>query len=364
MQKEVSIYLDISRIVAALLVFFGHANEFTSDFFGKVGHHASEAVAIFFVLSGFVIAYVTTAREQSAEAYVTARALRIYSVAIPVILVTMILDICGRTIQPAFYQDQSFGDVDQAAWKIGSALLFFGEWWNFHLFVGSDGPYWSLNYEVWYYFIFGAVVFVKSRLKWLVAMFILILVGPRIAVYFPLWLIGVGAYKLYHSGLISKLSSSVSVVVGVGCFAAALLICVMLKLYVPMTGAMYNPIAFNCFGFYNWLYFTATGLAFSLTILSVTATATHVKPLLNRFERPIRWVAGATFTLYLGHRPILIFLAAALQGSSAAVRIPVVILGTLVAVFLLAEVSERRKIWWQSVGRSLVLILPYKRLRL
>ncbi|MFD1960865.1 hypothetical protein ACFSHP_21085 [Novosphingobium panipatense] len=64
MNKNVSIFLEALRLFAALLVFVGHAGSvFQIELPSLVGHSAKEGVAIFFVLSGFVIAFVTQEKE-------------------------------------------------------------------------------------------------------------------------------------------------------------------------------------------------------------------------------------------------------------------------------------------------------------
>lgn len=54
-----------------------------------------QAVDAFFVLSGFVIAHVSAVKERDARTYFISRAARIYSVAIPAIILTSILDAIG-----------------------------------------------------------------------------------------------------------------------------------------------------------------------------------------------------------------------------------------------------------------------------
>jgi peptidoglycan/LPS O-acetylase OafA/YrhL len=50
----------------------------------------SEAVMAFFVLSGFVIAYVADQRETTLQAFAAARLARLYSVIIPAMLLTRV----------------------------------------------------------------------------------------------------------------------------------------------------------------------------------------------------------------------------------------------------------------------------------
>lgn len=102
MPKAFSLYLDFVRFSAALLVLFFHANRIHRPGFAftTFGH---EAVIIFFVLSGYVIAFVAAEKESSLRTYGIARAARIYSVAIPAILLTAFVDYVGFQIFPEGY---------------------------------------------------------------------------------------------------------------------------------------------------------------------------------------------------------------------------------------------------------------------
>jgi len=79
-----SLYLDILRFAAALCVLLSHANMreiVDRDLFPQsLGH---DAVVIFFVLSGYVIAFVADTRESTRTGYWTSRLARVYSVALP-----------------------------------------------------------------------------------------------------------------------------------------------------------------------------------------------------------------------------------------------------------------------------------------
>ncbi|MEO6910356.1 MAG: acyltransferase family protein [Edaphobacter sp.] len=87
-----SMALDIVRFAAALAVAFGHltGESFSIGWQYRLGL-ALDGVAIFFVLSGFVIRLVTTARVVDARDYVIDRASRIYSVVLPAIALTLLV---------------------------------------------------------------------------------------------------------------------------------------------------------------------------------------------------------------------------------------------------------------------------------
>ena len=72
--------------------------------------------------------------------------------------------------------------------------------WGLKVEVGSDGPYWSLGYEVWYYVIFGVALLAPSRWRVAGTIAAVIIAGPRIVVLFPLWLAGLGSWWLRAHG--------------------------------------------------------------------------------------------------------------------------------------------------------------------
>lgn len=119
-----------------------------------------QAVDFFFVLSGFVIAFVCTTRETSPSEFFIHRAARVYSVAVPAIILTFLLDYLGELVNPDIYNGR------HQALGIGlliRSVFFLGEQWNAHRFPGTNSAYWTLGFEVWYYVAFGAFVFGPRR---------------------------------------------------------------------------------------------------------------------------------------------------------------------------------------------------------
>ena len=112
----------------------------------------------FFVLSGYVMAYVTSTTERTVSIYAAARISRVYSLCLLAVLVTPILDIAGRSFSPEIYA-QELVPSNYPFIRILMSLAFLGQTWVLDMATFSNGPYWSLNYEVWYYIWFGLMVF-------------------------------------------------------------------------------------------------------------------------------------------------------------------------------------------------------------
>ena len=78
MNRPFSIYLDVVRFTAAVLVYLWHSNQrFLVESALPASNYGHSSVIVFFVLSGFVIAYVTDTKESSLSVYSASRIARV-----------------------------------------------------------------------------------------------------------------------------------------------------------------------------------------------------------------------------------------------------------------------------------------------
>src|SRR6185436_14688331 len=96
-------------------------------------------------------------------------------------------------IDPVVYSGKWF-QADFPIWRFVLNLFFSAEIWGWSIRAFSNGPFWSLCYEFWYYIIFAAWFYLKRPFNRVVAAAICLLVGPKILVLFPIWLAGVWVY--------------------------------------------------------------------------------------------------------------------------------------------------------------------------
>lgn len=349
MNREVSLYLDIVRFAAAMMVMIGHVSgmRLTAGLFWQAGPYGPEAVAIFFVLSGFVIGYVTDTREGSATDYAIARAARIYSVALPALAISFVLDAIGMAARPELYTAawgyRANGQLLQAI----TGALFINQLWFLDIVPGSDLPYWSLGYEVPYYVIFGIAAF--APLRWRVAGVVtaLLVAGPQVASLFPLWLAGLGAYHLCARRPVGQVPSIVLCIGGLAGWIG----------YEAWAWHGHRLDAIELDGLMrpDILQDYVVGLLFAAHIVGFRGVSTVFAPLLARIAGPVRWLAGATFSIYLFHLPVAQFLASEVPWPPTATSTRVTLFGgTLVLVFALAELTERRKEMWR---RTITILL-------
>lgn len=194
MSRWFSLYLDFLRLVSAGFVVYAHSNmRFLIPEKLPFAEFAHSAVTVFFVLSGYVVAFVVDQRENSPTVYAASRASRILSLSILAVLLSPILDVIGRSAAPELYFKSIPSDF--VVLRIAASLTFLAEIWTISIMTFSNLPYWSLNYEVWYYILFGVFCFCDpSRRRVLIACICLFL-GPKIVLLAPCWLAGVIAYR-------------------------------------------------------------------------------------------------------------------------------------------------------------------------
>lgn len=349
MNRGTSLFLDAVRFFAAFVVFMDHyaGSRISGGLFYQLTTFGGEAVDVFFVLSGYVIGYATDTRERSARVYAINRAARIYSVAVPALILTFVLDRIGLSLKPALYLANSNFRSGDEIWQFASSLMFINQIWWAYSSPGTLLAYWSLGFEVWYYVIFGVAAFASGRWRIVGVAALLLLVGPKIVAMFPLWLMGLIAYRVTARNVWPAWQSSLlfygSLIVWVAYEVAALRLGRLDGLavdYLPRWGLIQD-------------YFIA--LLFAVNLLGVSTVAPVFARLPSWAADAIRWAAGATFSLYLLHQPLMTVIVAMLPWSvdRPATRI-IVWVGTLVCVFAVAQVTERRKNAWRSLITSIL----------
>jgi len=298
-----------------------------------------EAVDIFFVLSGFVIAHVCTTREHDVRTYVVSRAARTYSVAIPAVLLTAVVDAIGIKEDSAIYTD---GFQALSPGLVVRTVLFVGEQWNAHRFPGSNSPFWSLGFEVWYYVAFGAFLFAPRRWRWVATFGVLAFIGPKVALMFPAWLMGVLVYRICATKKLPQ-------------FVGWMLFTVPMALFAAYQIVPHSPLQqFTAVPPLDAERLRSTGqdyfisILFSVHLTGFSTVSGTFAPWLERHAPCIRWIAGATFSVYLAHMPIMKLLAALSPWPKASPwTLLLLVAVTPIACLAFAEISERRKDLWR-----------------
>lgn len=345
MKRDTSTYLDFVRFLAALTVVIGHTEwTFVPGFlpFVKEYHLATLAVGVFFVLSGYVIAYSVSRKEKDARSYFVNRAARVYSVVVPMLVLTLALDTYGRWIDPKAY----FIGFEAEAVRLLVSLTFVNQAWQWNLPAGTDVPFWSLAYEVPYYLVFGLWFFARAWWWRLLAFGIMVAGGPRIAILFTLWLLGFGCYHLCQRVRLPPLHGRLLLLLSAVLMAITPNFARYLSPDVPFRGTIVDLSQFFLVG----IPFAGTIVGFAFSDIS-----------LARWHEPIKWMAGATFTLYLLHFPLGFVLHLIIpQTLPIAMRWVITLSVILVATFVVAEFTERRKDSWRRAIDGLLRLHEWR----
>ncbi|USX18037.1 acyltransferase [Oxalobacteraceae bacterium OTU3REALA1] len=355
MNRGFSIYLDLVRVLAALAVIVYHSNFrlLTTEKL-PFSNHGHAAVIVFFVLSGYVIAYITSERENTPLSYWSSRLSRFYSLALPVVLLTPLLDMAGEAMAPQFYTGgtTTYG----LAWlRILTSLTFLNEVWLVSIMSFSNVPYWSLCYEFWYYVLFAIVTFTAGRTRVLLAGAVMLLLGPKILLLAPVWVAGVVLFRWQWLRTLKPLPGALLFAVSwpaywlfhhYGMTEAGS------NLLLRLVGAdLHHQMAFSKFFITDYLLAVIVLANFA----GMRALADVAARPLGLIEPVIRPLAAYTFSAYILHQPLMQFHAALIDGDPGRPWFyAATMLATFATIGVLGSLTEQQRHHWRHAIRKLL----------
>ena len=321
-----SLYLDLIRFLAAVVVMVSHTWPLLApgSTFKFPGH---EAVVVFFVLSGYVIAHAALRPGMTLAVYVQHRVARILPVAWLALLLTAVL----VAAVPTLYEEPGL-----VASTLANMVFMGQSGWGW-MEAPLNSPFWSLNYEVWYYVLFAIWVFVK-RHRWLWLCAAMLLAGPKILMLMPIWLMGVALY--YRTPTFGRGTALLIFITTVTLATAMCSLDVseqwrawIYEVMPPFWRAHYSS---------QVLYDTVLGVVVTSNFAAVASLSASLEKL-RAIERPIRYLATFTLSLYVFHLPLTELLLKVIN-----VNKPLSFYGVLaMSVFMLAQLTERRTSWFR-----------------
>jgi peptidoglycan/LPS O-acetylase OafA/YrhL len=321
--SQASAHLDLIRGLAAWAVMWGHLR---ADFFvdysqlqrGSLPIRAiyfltgfgTQAVLVFFVLSGFFISSAIFNRRASGKwswrDYAIDRTSRLYVVLIPGLFFGLLWDKMGSSIfaSSGIYSHPltSFGSyVVQTRLGIGT---FFGNLFFLQTIIcptfGSNGPLWSLANEFWYYVLFPVALaagvawwqrsLLKAMLLTIFAAAVAAFVGWSILLGFLIWLSGTVLVLAYSKWTIRSKWTLLL-------YALLSSILLSLSLVAARTGSL-AVLGNNL----------TVGISFSAFLFAVLQMGFGSVD--GYYSRVTRFLAGFSYSLYVLHFPLLLFLRA------------------------------------------------------
>jgi len=314
-----SVHLDALRGVAAVGVCLSHLRDFFFQDYSKLPHHnplvaagylitglGHQWVIVFFVLSGYLVGGSVLRSfaldRWSWRGYLLNRLTRLYVVLIPALLFGGLLDIAGIHLFGAagIYSGQTgTHELNSAILNRLSIPILIGNYAFLQgIYVpsfGSNGPLWSLANEFWYYLAFPLLgcafwprLSVTQRLlNVLLFVAVMAFVRPQIALLGIIWLLGVAIHYLPHLPAGNVLVRRLFLVAAVIACCAALAWCKQ---------------ASN-----GWADYALGLVVAALVYIILSCSRT---PMPKAYNWTSHAISRSSYTLYLVHVPLLVFLTA------------------------------------------------------
>ncbi len=276
------------------------------------------AVPVFFVLSGFVIRYVTRTRESTLREYFIDRVSRIYSVVLPAIVLTAALWLFFPSVGSSRIAGGNPSSSIHSVLALISNMVFLSQAWGHSTVLYWNVPFWSLGYECVYYAFYGFLFFLRGWKRTLMCAALAALIGPQVLFLFPVWWLGCWLYDLYQRYRKTWVSLA-SLLVAAAWLGVGGALCLighsavlqapatvfrsiialpnpLVKLHMPEVRATLFAIATGIFSFVALI-----PLLFLMDFFDVSRS--------SLWARSVRQVANGTFTVYLMHYPLLVLLS-------------------------------------------------------
>jgi peptidoglycan/LPS O-acetylase OafA/YrhL len=372
-----SVHLDALRGFAAFSVLLNHWRDaFFADYKDLPHHSPVTAIAylatglghqwviVFFVMSGYLVGgsvlRSVSADRWSWRSYLLARLTRLYIVLLPALLLGGMIDWVGMhmTGTEAVYSGQSgmhalTEDVHSTltlptAVENGMFLqtipLPWMHGWSVPAF-GSNGPLWSLSNEFWYYMAFPLLVLLLAssrswRVRTACGLGLLVwgwFVGSSIALLGIPWLMGVLIAVLPRFPATRPWTRGLAILGAFSMFAAGL-----------AWGKRSNASLASDL---------ILGVAVSFLIWVTLHCATA--PLPSAYVRVAQRAASSSYTLYLVHLPLVIFIKASLHLDRAIPSWHVLLISAAILICVLLYAQLVYQIFEKNTDRIRKWIKPY-----
>jgi len=372
MKKGTSLYLDLVRFSAAMVVFLEHFREHTRNSFGSfwrahpfwyshLGLYSQAAVIVFFVLSGYVIAHVLATRERTPLEYAASRLARLYSVVLPALILTIV---CNYLIQMkvpnafnAFQEFDSLSGTAAVLHYVGTAVFVSHFWLWSNLEPPHADPFWSLSFEAVYYFGIALFVFARGRIRFPGLVLLSLIAGPTMVLLSPAWFLG---YATYHFSQRRQFNAGLAIIVW-SAFTILLVLSPAIEVHIR------EPLPFLRMPDRNLgalLASYAVAICFAGNLVAFNAFSGKAQPLLLPFAKVIRWLGSMTFALYLFHQPLLsLFSIYGVSGRFPAAQAILLLGGPLLVVATLGRLCEQSKGAYKraflSIGKHVATLRPW-----
>lgn len=317
---------------------------------------APQLVMVFFVLSGYLIASSVLRdiqrRQWSWSKYLANRFTRLYVVLLPALLLTLLWDGLGVYREGARQYPGLNGlnlEPDDISTRLTATSFLGNALFLQNVYVdpfGSNSPLWSLSNEFWYYLIFPLACLLLypkysliNKLICMLAAIVIAIAFWPLMILFPIWLFGAALALLPKAKFLEAAGARTAILlISAFGFIAALVAsrihsippvlidyCVGLTFAVIVYGLLHLPQKHSG----RWYSFLSSGLA------------------------------GMSYTLYLAHLPILVFLRVIINPNErwqptvgTMLWFALILLGVFLYSFVLSRITEANTSLFRNLFRT------------
>ena len=363
MNKIVSFYLDLLRILSAFYVFIFHVGSgeidtkliFTTHHFSEIlglnYYSAHYFVIVFFVLSGYLITMSASRPNISVKTFITARLGRLYSVLIPALFLSFL--VAKILIIGNYYPLDLIKNNTLLVQRFILNATFLSQSWSLNATPPLNNPFWSVQYEFMYYLIIASWLLVKNRLKYILILLIILISGLKVMLLFPCWLLGSFLYFI-----VSK-KKTINIGISVMLFFSTLILLFLIltgRLILPFEKPIGDHDFYGFLLFFSWNFkadlifsFLVATNVFAIFSLSKKMEYFNTSSVFNKLHAKIQIISNCSYTLYLFHLPLLFLFSSIIpyDKTNSFHQIGLVLL-VLVTVYFIAKQTEWKVELWRG----------------
>ncbi|WP_396166231.1 acyltransferase family protein [Flavobacterium sp.] len=368
MNKIVSFYLDLLRILSAFYVFIFHVGSgeidtkliFSTPHFSEIlglnYYSAHYFVIVFFVLSGYLITMSASRPNISVKTFITARLGRLYSVLIPALFLSFL--VAKFLIIGNYYPLDLIKNNTLLVQRFILNATFLSQSWSLNATPPLNNPFWSVQYEFMYYLIIASWLLVKNRLKYILILLIILISGLKVMMLFPCWLLGSLLYYLISKKKTLNFGISVTLF-----FSTLILLALILsgKLLLPFEKPIGDHDFYGFLLFFSWNFkadlifsFLVATNVFAIFGLSKKMEYFNSSVAFKKLHSKIQIISNCSYTLYLFHLPLLFLFSTIVpyDKTSTIHQIGLIFLVLLTVYFIAKQTEWKVELWRGFVEKA------------
>ena len=368
MNKIVSFYLDLLRILSAFYVFIFHVGSgeidtkliFSTPHFSEIlglnYYSAHYFVIVFFVLSGYLITMSASRPNISVKTFITARLGRLYSVLIPALFLSFL--VAKYLIIGNYYPLDLIKNNTLLVQRFILNATFLSQSWSLNATPPLNNPFWSVQYEFMYYLIIASWLLVKNRLKYILILLIILISGLKVMLLFPCWLLGSFLYYI-----VSK-KKTINIGISVMLFFSTLILLFLIltgRLLLPFEKPIGDHDFYGFLLFFSWNFkadlifsFLVATNVFAIFSLSKKMEYFNTSSVFNKLHTKIQIISNCSYTLYLFHLPLLFLFSTIVpyDKTSTIHQIGLIFLVLLTVYFIAKQTEWKVELWRGFVEKA------------